>query len=503
MSGIIKSIRGIILGKALDLAGQRFGRLTVIEKTHNAKGKLQWHCICDCGGESFVESNRLLKGITTSCGCLRKERWREAQDKISAEAKNKIKYDIIGKRFDKLTVLSNIDGTDKYECQCDCGNKVVRSRHTLLYGVVNEHKCSNCVWLGFIGDFVGKRYGKLVVKEYDVNSHAWKCKCDCGNTRLVDSGDFSHTVSCGCANIAVSGSQAENDIKEFIGIDNVVKDRTILDGKEIDLYYPDYHIGIEYNGSVFHATKNGVGINKPKLYHRDKFLLAKSKGVHLITIFDVDWETNQDKLRYYLKSLFTTSDRIYARNCKVELIDKQLANEFYNKYHLQGSSVFNAINYGLYHNNELISVMSFGKPRMGKFVDGNYELHRYCVKDGYNVLGGANKLLKAFERAYNPVMILSYSNNDWFLGGIYEMLGFINCGQSNPRYYWYYRGKELKRESCRVDKLKIKYPKEYEEAIDSNASNIEDFIMCKLGAFKVYRSGNTIWKRIYNLGGIK
>ena len=93
------------MGKALDLAGQRFGRLTVIEKTHNDKGKLQWHCMCDCGGESFVESNRLLKGITTSCGCLRKERWREAQDKISAEAKNKIKYDIIGKRFDKLTVL--------------------------------------------------------------------------------------------------------------------------------------------------------------------------------------------------------------------------------------------------------------------------------------------------------------------------------------------------------------------------------------------------------------
>ena len=109
------------MGKALDLLGKRFGRLTVIEKTHNAKGKLQWHCMCDCGGESFVESNRLLKGITTSCGCLRKERWREAQDKISAEAKNKVKYDIIGKRFDKLTVLSNIEGTDKYECQCDCG----------------------------------------------------------------------------------------------------------------------------------------------------------------------------------------------------------------------------------------------------------------------------------------------------------------------------------------------------------------------------------------------
>lgn len=503
MSGIIKSIRGIILGKALDLAGQRFGRLTVIEKTHNAKGKLQWHCMCDCGGESFVESNRLLKGITTSCGCLRKERWREAQDKISAEAKNKIKYDIIGKRFDKLTVLSNIEGTDKYECQCDCGNKVVRSRHTLLYGVVNEHKCSNCVGLGFIGDFVSKRFGKLVVTDYDSNHHAWKCRCDCGNTRLVSSGDLKRTNSCGCVNVAVSGSQAENDIRGLIGINNVVKDRTILDGKEIDLYYPDYHIGIEYNGSVFHATKNCVGTNKPKNYHRDKFLLAKSKGVHLISIFDVDWVSNKDKLSKYLLSLFNKPIRLFARECVVALIDKQIANEFYDKYHLQCGSKFNTINYGLYRNDELISVMSFGKPRMRKFVDGHYELHRYCVKDGYTVVGGANKLLSKFEADYKPINILSYSNNDWFLGSIYERLGFECIGQSNPRYYWLYNNNELTRESCRIDKLKVKYPDKYKEAIDNNASNIEDFIMCKLGAFKVYRSGNTIWEKKFLLGGIK
>ena len=491
------------MGKALDLAGQRFGRLTVIEKTHNAKGKLQWHCMCDCGGESFVESNRLLKGITTSCGCLRKERWREAQDKISAEAKNKIKYDIIGKRFDKLTVLSNIEGTDKYECQCDCGNKVVRSRHTLLYGVVNEHKCSNCVGLGFIGDFVSKRFGKLVVTDYDSNHHAWKCRCDCGNIRLVSSGDLKRTNSCGCVNVAVSGSQAENDIRGLIDINNVVKDRTILDGKEIDLYYPDYHIGIEYNGSVFHATKNCVGTNKPKNYHRDKFLLAKSKGVHLISIFDVDWVSNKDKLSKYLLSLFNKPIRLFARKCRVDIIDKQIANEFYDKYHLQCGSKFNTINYGLYHDGELISVMSFGKPRMRKFVDGHYELHRYCVKDGYTVVGGANKLLSKFEADYKPINILSYSNNDWFLGSIYERLGFECIGQSNPRYYWLYNNNELTRESCRIDKLKVKYTDKYKEAIDNNASNIEDSIMCKLGAFKVYRSGNTIWEKKFLLGGIK
>ena len=503
MSGIIKSIRGIILGRALDLLGKRFGRLTVVERTKDRNNKVSWHCKCDCGNDSYVDTYRLVHNVTTSCGCLREEKWRESQDKISAKAKDKITYDIIGKKFDKLIVLSHIEGTTNYVCLCDCGNEVTRSRHTLLYGNDNEHKCSSCVGIGFIGDFVGKRFGKLVVTDYDSNHHAWKCKCDCGNTRLVASGDLKRTNSCGCVNVAVSGSQAENDIRGLIGVNNVVKDRTILDGKEIDLYYPDYHIGIEYNGSVFHATKNCVGTNKPKNYHRDKFLLAKSKGVHLISIFDVDWASNRDKLSKYLLSLFNKPIKLFARKCSVHIIDKQIANEFYDKYHLQCGSKFNTINYGLYHNDELVSVMSFGKPRMRKFIEGHYELHRYCVKDGYTVVGGANKLLSKFEADYKPINILSYSNNDWFLGSIYERLGFECIGQSNPRYYWLYNNNELTRESCRIDKLKVKYSDRYKEAIDNNASNIEDYIMTSLGAFKVYRSGNTIWEKKFILGGIK
>ena len=170
---------------------------------------------------------------------------------------------------------------------------------------------------------------------------------------------------------------------------------------------------------------------------------------------------------------------------------------------MQCGSKFNTINYGLYHNDELVSVMSFGKPRMRKFVEGHYELHRYCVKDGYTVVGGANKLLSKFEADYKPINILSYSNNDWFLGSIYERLGFECIGQSNPRYYWLYNNNELTRESCRINKLKVKYPDKYKEAIDNNASNIEDYIMTSLGAFKVYRSGNTIWEKRIKLGGIK
>ena len=56
-------------------AGQRFGRLTVLESTDQRTkgGHIICKCICDCGGKVFVEKNHLRSGHTKSCGCLKKE----------------------------------------------------------------------------------------------------------------------------------------------------------------------------------------------------------------------------------------------------------------------------------------------------------------------------------------------------------------------------------------------------------------------------------------------
>ena len=80
------------MGKALDLLGKRFGRLVVVERTKDRNNKVSWHCMCDCGNDSYVGTYRLVHNVTTSCGCLREEKWRESQDKISAKAKDKIAY---------------------------------------------------------------------------------------------------------------------------------------------------------------------------------------------------------------------------------------------------------------------------------------------------------------------------------------------------------------------------------------------------------------------------
>ena len=64
----------ISVAVAIDLTGQKFGRLTVVKRVPNRYGQVCWKCLCDCGGEAIVTSFHLRHGQTQSCGCLQKER---------------------------------------------------------------------------------------------------------------------------------------------------------------------------------------------------------------------------------------------------------------------------------------------------------------------------------------------------------------------------------------------------------------------------------------------
>lgn len=486
----------INVGRFVDLTGQTFNYLTVIAKSEEKiRNRPAWVCKCLRCGKTHITSTYLLKnGKVKSCGCLREDNWRVSQDKITAQAEQNHKHDLLGKRFDKLVVIKYL-GNDKWECKCDCGNIVSRARSTLLYGT-NLRSCMICGRvLPQLTRYPGMVINNLKLIKYDVGSKKWLCECLlCGNTKLINSGDLSKTVSCGCRNIYKDGSALEQEIRQFINKDCDIHRRDLLGNmQEIDIFYPDLSIGVEVNGSAFHATVSSTYVDKPKLYHQNKFLLAKERNIHLINIFDVDWENNSEKIKMYLNSLFNPSMKIYARKCLVKPIEKDLATVFCNQYHLQGSTRLSSINYGLYYKDELISVMCFGKLRMQKQKQDYYELHRYCVKDGISIIGGASKLLKAFEQDYSPKSILSYSDNDFFLGSVYEKLGFECKGQVTPRYYWCYGDKVLQREQCQLKKLKREYPELYIEA--SKVSNKEDFIMSHLGFCKVYRSGNTRWEK--------
>lgn len=481
------------------LKGKNFGKWKVLEDLYNAKH--EHICLCECSCENHTRRkvlySNLVKGLSKSCGCG------------ISESSSKLFVSHVGETHGELYIIDDYisEGVHYCYCKCSCGNrKIVRwgdikKGNTTSCGHIHKERTSKVS----LKNLAGMTFGHLTVLAREGSNSwsgaTWRCHCSlCGEDAIINSSTLINgATSCGCDNIAYSGSSAEKEIKKFIKSICGKEGKKVrnLDGKEIDLYYGD--IGIEYNGSQYHATVNSVFTLKDRLYHRDKFLLAKEKGIHLISIFDVDWKNNKEKIKMYLSSLFIPQKKLMARKCEVKKIDNISACEFVDKYHIQGSNkAMMKINYGLYYNDELMAIMSFGKLRMNKTEEGQYELHRYCVKDGYTIIGGANRLLKAFEKEYKPKYILSYSDNDYFLGGIYERLGFDNKGQCTPRYYWYLNGEEIKRERCKLDRLEKEYPELLEEAYRINASNKEDYVMSQLKACKVYHSGNTKWVKRYD-----
>lgn len=120
---------------SLNLLGQTFNRLTVIEKTDKRKsGMIVWRCKCDCGNEIEVPTSYLTSGDTSSCGCYLKERINET---------HALKLD--NQRFGRLVAIEPTDERyDKnivWKCKCDCGNTVYVSAHNLSSGATMSCGC--------------------------------------------------------------------------------------------------------------------------------------------------------------------------------------------------------------------------------------------------------------------------------------------------------------------------------------------------------------------------
>jgi hypothetical protein len=60
--------------RLIDLAGMRFGRLTVLSRDGLSGGKLNWACVCDCGEFTSARGDHMRNGRSLSCGCLKAEK---------------------------------------------------------------------------------------------------------------------------------------------------------------------------------------------------------------------------------------------------------------------------------------------------------------------------------------------------------------------------------------------------------------------------------------------
>lgn len=279
-------------------------------------------------------------------------------------------------------------------------------------------------------------------------------------------------------------------VKSLVGEENVIiRDRQTICPLELDILIPNKKIAIEYNGNFWHSDimllsrNNKLTETSVKKYHLNKTELCKEKGIHLIHIFEYEWEDTlrKERLKKYLTDILLPESRtkLYARNCIVKEISSKTANDFLDENHLQGKDN-SGVRIGLFYNDILVACMTFCKPRFSKKYD--WELSRFVVKSGYSVTGGGGKLLNYFRKNYNG-SIISYSDIAKMTGNLYRALGFKELEPSEPNYVWIKGNNVLTRYQTQKHKL-LKLGFE---------GDTEEDIMRGRGFLKLYDCGNYVF----------
>lgn len=270
-----------------------------------------------------------------------------------------------------------------------------------------------------------------------------------------------------------------------LGVKNIVENsrKVLPSGKELDIYLPDYKLAIEMNGVYWHHDNVG---HIDRHYHKSKFKECESKGIHLISVFSDLWESKREIIqRMIAHKLGMAAGKEFARNLNICSVDSQEANDFLRKYHIQGSTGA-SYRYGLRKGKDLCAIMTFSKPRVGigKFRDNTAELVRYATK--YNVVGGASRLLAHFRKNHTEFTdIISYSDNEWSQGAMYEKLGFEMIQEHLPSYFYYHKS------TGRKHRYNFAKHKLVEQGEDPSKSEYE--IMLSRGYIRIWDCGKRTW----------
>lgn len=180
----------------IDIAGQKFGKLTVKNYAYTRFNRAYWNCVCECGKEIIKCGKDLRGGKINHTGCGKQE-----TPKIISSQKN-----LVGQRFGRLVTLERIPHYNGgkytfYKCICDCGNECYKKGVSLTDGTTRSCGCLQRD--SHSKDLLGQRFGKLLVtKALGSNkdqSRIWECKCDCGNTLTATTVSLTHGKNhCGC-----------------------------------------------------------------------------------------------------------------------------------------------------------------------------------------------------------------------------------------------------------------------------------------------------------------
>jgi len=240
----------------------------------------------------------------------------------------------------------------------------------------------------------------------------------------------------------------------------------------------------------------------PDNYFQDFSHRINTQNQRIIHLWEDVYLSKTDLVKSRILTMLGNFTRLHARHCFIERIDKPTADNFLEINHLQGS-VKAKFKYGLFLKPQyierfigsivcedtdngnskitvplLIAVATFSGGRtmkIGNRADTrSFELIRFATLQGYVVVGGMNKLLKAFIKEHQPDDIMSYADRDWSDGRSYDKLGFTKNENNLPQSF-YINLKTLERSSINLP-IEVEYLKIFNTGSIKYIKYVQSFI---------------------------
>jgi len=350
----------------------------------------------------------------------------------------------------------------------------------------NAKKISDSILKTKYNDF--KNFAEFCVPLFDEreylgsSTYKWKCvRCNKEFESKPKRFGFERP-RCPKCDFIKGQSNIENSLYDWLNSLNLVlekNNRNIISPYELDIYIPSHNLAIEFDGLYWHSEKQII----EKKYHLNKTILCENKEITLIHVFEDEWIHKQDIVKsIILNNLNFTQKKIYGRKTKIVLLKNNEIESFYKKNHIQGF-INSSVNIGLFYEDEMVSALSFSKPRFNKKYD--WEITRFANKINTSVIGSFAKLLSHFKKIHKG-SIITYSDRRFFTGEVYKLNGFNHCHNTSPNYYYTDYITRFNRIEFQKHKLKDKL-----ELFNENISEWENM---KLNGYdRIWDCGNSVF----------
>jgi len=433
---------------------------------------------CDvCGKNKEIMFQKYIKNIKNGgfYACSSKC----AQDKVKNTTKEKYGSDYY-MQTDAYKKSVKETSLEKYGVEHFTQSKIVKEKQkqTTMKKYGKETYLQSDDYLSKMKDYLGNYDNVFQIPEIKEKSKQ-TMKRKYGVDYFTQSDDW--TPHSGITSISKNERNLLDFIKENYNSEIITSDRSLIKPLEIDIYLPELKLAFEFNGLYWHSEKH-----KKTKYHIEKTEKCEEQGIQLIHIWEDDWTNKQEIVKsIILNKLGTIPNKIYGRKTKIKEIDDNfLIKNFLNDNHLQGF-VGSRIKIGLFYEDVLVSLMTFGKKRTfmnsKSSTNDEYELLRFCNILNTNVIGAASKLFNYFKNNYKIDEITTFADRSHSQGKLYEILGFNFIHKTTPNYYYIIN---------KIRKHRFGFRKDVLVNQGFNNEMTEHEIMLSRNIYRIYDSGS-------------